>query len=36
MQELLFLFSKSPVLSSCVDSYTRTQYSQSLLSVSLF
>jgi len=25
MQELIFLFSKSPVLSSCVDSYTRTQ-----------
>jgi len=25
MQELIFLVSKSPVLSSCVDSYTRTQ-----------
>jgi len=25
MQELIFLFSKSPVLSFCVDSYTRIQ-----------
>jgi len=25
MQELIFLFCKSPVLSSCVDSYMRTQ-----------
>ena len=25
MQELIFLFGKSPVLSSCVDSYVRTE-----------
>jgi len=25
MQEFMFLFSKSPVLSSCVDSYTLTK-----------